>query len=141
VKEENEMAECCTCGSNGVTLIYACSGSANTGYLADAVSRKLAVNVMGKMTCLAAMGAGLSGFIESAKCAKRNIVIDGCPVSCGKQIFEKLGIPFSHCITTDEGVVKGKTEITPEVIDRVYASINIRIGSEAVPGEKQSATP
>jgi uncharacterized metal-binding protein len=130
------LAECCSCGSNGVTLIYACSRAANTGYLADAVSRKLAVNETGKMTCLAAMGAGLSGFIESSKCAKRNIVIDGCPVSCGKQIFEKLGIPCAHFITTDEGVVKGKTEITQEVIDRVSENIISKIQSETVSGTK-----
>jgi len=34
------MAECC-CGNDGVTLLYACSGAANTGYLADQVARKI----------------------------------------------------------------------------------------------------
>jgi uncharacterized metal-binding protein len=62
-------------------LIYACSGAANTGYLADS-----------------------------------NIVIDGCPVSCGKQIFERLNLPFIHYKTTDFGVEKGKTKITGEII-------------------------
>ncbi len=121
------MAECCSCGSGGIKLIYACSGAANTGYLADAAARKLMKDNAGKMTCLAAMGAELSGFIESAKCAEKNIVIDGCPVSCGKKIFEKLGLPFEHFITTDFGVEKGKTEITAEVIDRVAMSVAERL--------------
>ncbi len=116
------MAECC-CGNKGVKLIYACSGAANTGYLADQSARKLMQEGNGKMTCLAALGADLSGFIESAKSAGKNIVIDGCSVSCGKKIFEKLGLKYDHLIITDFGVEKGKTEITDTVINRVTDSI------------------
>lgn len=116
------MAECC-CGNSGVKLIYSCSGAANTGYLADAVSRKLMKDGKGKMTCLAAIGADLSGFIESAKCAEKNIVVDGCPVACGKKIFEKNNLPFDHFVLTEFGVEKGKTEITQEVINRVTEEI------------------
>jgi len=68
------------------------------------------------------MGAELSGFIESAK-VSINVVIDGCPVSCGKRIFEKLGIPFLHYKTTDYGVEKGKTQITEEIITDVSVKI------------------
>ena len=117
------MAESCSCGSDSVKLIYACSGVANTGFLADSVARKLMNNGTGKMTCLAAIGAEQSGFIESAKSAEKNIVIDGCPVSCGKKIFEKLGLPFDHFVTTDFDVQKNKTVITQEVIERVTSAI------------------
>lgn len=79
------------------------------------------------MTCLAAVGADLSGFIESAKAADKNVVIDGCPVSCGEKIFEAKGLPFVHVITTDFGVEKKKTEITQAVIDRVSAEICAKI--------------
>lgn len=117
----------CSCGSEAVNLIYSCSGAANTGYLADAVARKMMKDCDGKMVCLAAIGAGLSGYLESAKSAGKNIVIDGCPVSCGKIIFEKQGLPFEHFITTDFGVEKGKTEITPEIIGRVKNNITDKI--------------
>jgi hypothetical protein len=46
------------------------------------------------MTCLAAVASNLSGFIESAKAADKNIVIE-----------------------------KKKTEISPEIIDRVTGEI------------------
>jgi uncharacterized metal-binding protein len=121
------MSESCSCGKGGLKLIYACSGAANTGYLSDSAARKLMKDAAGKMTCLAAMGAELSGFIESAKCADKNIVIDGCPVACGKKIFEKLGLPFEHYIMTDFGVEKGKTEITPEIINSVTTKISQKI--------------
>ena len=113
------MAECC-CGNNKPTrLLYACSGVANTGFLADRTARKLMQEGTGKMTCLAAMGAEHTGFVESAKAADCNIVIDGCPISCGKQIFERLGLPFDHYKTTDYGIEKGKTEITEKIIGEV----------------------
>jgi uncharacterized metal-binding protein len=75
------MAECCCDSDVQVKLLYACSGAANTGYLAGNVTRKLAKAGIGQMTCLAAMGAGLSGFVESARAAGTNLVIDGCPVA------------------------------------------------------------
>lgn len=122
------MGECvCSCGSGGTNLLYVCSGAANTGYLADQVARNLMKAGTGKMTCLAALGAKLSGFIESAKGAGSNIVIDGCPVACGKKIFEELGLPCRHFVTTDFGVEKGKTDITPQVIKKVTGEIQTKM--------------
>ncbi len=122
------MADCCCGTDKPITLIYACSGAANTGYLADRVARSLAQEGAGKMTCLAAMGAGFSGFLESAKSAGKNLVIDGCPVSCGKRVFENLGIPFDQHIMTDHGVEKGKTQITGEIIEEVKETLKSRLG-------------
>lgn len=117
------MSECICGGTTPHRLIYACSGASNTGYLADCAARKMMRDGTGKMTCLAAIGAELSGFIESAKAAESNIVIDGCRVSCGKKTFEKLGLPFIHCKTTDFGVEKGKTEITEDIVNKVSREI------------------
>ena len=71
------------------------------------------------MTCLAAMGADHSGFIESAKAADENLVIDECPIAYGKRIFESKGISFTHFKTTDFGVEKGKTKIDDEIVKDV----------------------
>ncbi|HUV08948.1 MAG TPA: putative zinc-binding protein [Spirochaetia bacterium] len=122
------MADCCCGTDKPVTLIYACSGAANTGYLADRVARGLAQEGAGKMTCLAAVGAGLSGFLESAKSAGKNLLLDGCPVSCGKRVFENLSIPFEQHIMTDHGVEKGKTQITGEIIEEVKETLKSRLG-------------
>lgn len=121
------MSDSCNCGCGGIKLIYSCSGAANTGHLADSVARKLMKENKGKMTCLAAIGADLSGFIESAKCADKNIVIDGCPVACGKKIFENKSLPFEHFILTDFGVEKGKTEITSDVIENINSLVSQKI--------------
>lgn len=117
------MAGCSCGGDDKVTLIYACSGAANTGLLADQVMRKLNRDKKGASTCLAAMGADLSGFLESAKNAERNIVLDGCKVSCGAKIFEKHNIPYEHHIMTDYGIEKGKTVITEAIIENIAEQI------------------
>jgi uncharacterized metal-binding protein len=124
------MADCCCGSSSPIKLLYACSGAANTGYLADSVARALAGRGIGKLTCLSAVGAGLSGFVESAKAAAENLVIDGCPVACGQKVFENLGIPLRHVVTTDYGVEKGRTEITAQLI----ASTADRLARELASG-------
>ena len=116
----------CDCGDSSPKIIYACSGAANVGFLADNVSRKLVNDSCGKMSCLAAVGAGLSGFVESAKVTD-NVVIDGCPVACGKKIFENNSLPYTHVILTEMGVEKGKTEITKELITKVTEDVKGKI--------------
>ncbi len=113
----------CSCGNGSVRLLYACAGAANTGLLADRAVRLLARSGAGKMTCLASMGAGISGFIESAGGADANVVIDGCPIACGAKIFRGLKIPYRHFTTTDFDVEKGKTEITDELVEQVTFKI------------------
>jgi Uncharacterized conserved protein len=118
----------CSCGGDcELKLLYACSGMANTGMLADQVWRKLVRDKVGSGTCLSAIGAGLSGFLESARNADRNIVLDGCPVACGAKIFAKEGLAFEHYVMTDFGVEKGKTAITPDIVAEVAAAVAAKI--------------
>lgn len=104
-------------------LIYACSGAANTGLLADQVARTLMADGKGSMTCLSAIGADLSGFLVSAGSADKNIVLDGCKVACGAKMFSQRGLAFEHHIMTDYGVVKGQTPITGDLIESVAARL------------------
>lgn len=113
----------CDCSSGPTTLIYACSGAANTGLLSDQVARTLAKEGFGKMTCLAAMGAQLSGFQASAAGADVNLVLDGCPVACGAKIFAKAELPFQHLLMTDFGVKKGETTITTDLVAQISTKV------------------
>jgi len=124
----------CACSEGKTTLIFACSGAANTGLLADQVARRLRADKVGAMTCLAAIGADLSGYMTSARDADRNIVIDGCPVACGKKILEAHGIPHEQYVMTDFGAEKGKTEITGEVITDTAAKVAAEIAKKACDG-------
>jgi len=108
------MEDSCTSGSK--VLLYSYSGAANTGYLADQIARKLFADGVRKMTCLV-------------------VVIDGCPVSCGKQIMDRLGIRHVHVSTTDFGIEKSKTAITAEVIDNVTEKVRTLICEKLKPVE------
>jgi uncharacterized metal-binding protein len=117
------MAGACACGDGEVVLVYACSGAANTGLLADRVMRALSAKGTANGSCLAGIGADLSGFILSARDAAGNIVIDGCKVSCGRKAFEKNGIACQQFVMTDFGVEKGKTAITEELAEGIAERI------------------
>lgn len=98
-------AESC-CGGDAKTLVLACSGGSNAGQIANNVMIELDKKGMGNAYCLAGIGAALSGFVESAKAAK-TIVVDGCPVGCGKKAFEKYGIEASrYFVITELGIEK-----------------------------------
>jgi len=120
------MSECACCSAKPI-LLYSCSGAANTGLLADRVTRELAKEGVGSMTCLAAIGAQLSGFTESAKSALFNVMIDGCPVAYGKKIFETNGLPYLEVKTTDYNVIKGQTPITEELVRKVTQEIREKL--------------
>lgn len=123
------MAEC-NCGAmKTISLLFACSGMANTGLLSDRVMRALAKEKVGNGTCLAAIGAGLSGYLESARSATRNIVLDGCPVACGAKIFQRQGINFEHHIMTEYGPEKGKTPITEELVEEITTRVKSKLQS------------
>lgn len=123
------MSDCsCGCGSDKKQrLLYSCSGAADVGQIADLTARKLDDEEWGAMSCLAGIGADLSGFIESAKEAD-NIVIDGCPVGCGRKMFEKNGLPFTEIVLTQHGLVKGSTPATPEVVAQMVGKIIATVG-------------
>jgi len=121
----------CGCSSGPKKLLYACSGAANTGLLADQVARRLSLLGEGKMTCLAGVGAELEGFLKTAAAAEANVVIDGCPTACGRKAFERLGLPCRPLDLTHFGVQKGVTVIDESVIDRVSREVAARLQPQA----------
>ena len=111
----------------GERIVYACSGVANTGYLADRIARRWMQNGIARMSCLAAVGAADDDFIQAASKADANIVIDGCPKACGKRIFAAHRLGCTHLKTTDFDVIKGETKITDEIVIDVAGCMRVRI--------------
>jgi uncharacterized metal-binding protein len=61
---------------------------------------------IGNGYCLAGIGTELSGFIESER-AVNTILLDGCPIGCGKRAFEKNGLtPTKYAVITELGIEK-----------------------------------
>jgi uncharacterized metal-binding protein len=124
--DERKDSTCCAEGAK--TLIVACSGGSNVGQVANNVMIGIDKNGYGNAYCLAGIGAALTGFIESAK-AGRTILIDGCPVACGRKAFEKYGIePAKYFVITELGITKNHDfsqleSETREAMDAVVPNI------------------
>ena len=111
------MSSCnCAC-SAAPTLIFACSGAADVGELADRTARKLRDDGVGKMFCLAGVGGRVSGIMMSTEAATKILAIDGCPLNCTKNSLEQAGFTeFEHLALADLGMNKGQTEVSDATI-------------------------
>ncbi len=111
----------CSC-SGGTKLIFACSGAADVGAIADQAARELTRQGTGKMFCMAGIGGRVSGIIKTTEAADKILAIDGCPLDCVKHSLENAGfMDYEHLRVTDCGMEKGKTAVSKENIDQVVA--------------------
>ena len=109
----------CACGA-APKLIFACSGAADVGAIADQAARKLTKEGAGKMFCLAGIGGRVSGIMTTTESAARILAIDGCPLNCAKNSLEQAGFKkYEHLQLADLGMEKGKTPPTPEMVAKV----------------------
>ncbi|MCY2930151.1 MAG: putative zinc-binding protein [Planctomycetota bacterium] len=115
--------ESCGCEKKETVLLYACSGGANVAEVADQAARQLTSQGSGSMFCLAGIGAGIPGMIQTARDADVNLVIDGCPMDCGKKVFDKAGLTnYVQIKVTDLGIEKVKVaRATEEQVATVVA--------------------
>ncbi len=112
----------CACGG-APKLIFACSGAADVGAIADQAARKLTKDGAGKMYCTAGIGGRVSGIMTTTESAARILVLDGCPLNCAKNSLEQAGFKtFEHLQLAELGMEKGLTPPTPETIARVAAA-------------------
>jgi len=111
--------KCC----GGTRLIFACSGAADVGAIADAAARKLTREGVAKMFCLAGLGGDVSGIVESTRGADAILAIDGCGADCARKGLERHGISgFAHVRATDCGLEKGSSPVTDEAVAMVAAA-------------------
>lgn len=107
------MAECI---EGETRILYSCSGAADVGEIADRVTRRLRDLGYARMSCLAGIGAGHSGYVQSAKNADMAITIDGCAHACARKSLERIGVETTSYILTKMGLVKGATSVTEKII-------------------------
>lgn len=71
-------------------ILFACAGCSNAGRLSYDVARALDDSGDAEMSCLAGVAARKPHFLK--KLAGRPVwVIDGCPIECGRGVFEQVG--------------------------------------------------
>ena len=105
------------CG--GTKLIFACSGAADVGAVADQAARKMTRDGNGKMFCLAGVGGRVSGIMKTTEAADRILAIDGCPLNCVKSCLEQAGFSeFEHLQLADLGMTKGSTAVSDDNVNK-----------------------
>lgn len=103
-------------------MIFACSGAADVGAIADQAARKLTKEGVGKMFCLAGVGGRVSGIMKTTESADRILAIDGCPLNCAKRCLEQAGFArFEHLQLAELGLEKGKTPVSEDAVGKVAA--------------------
>lgn len=117
------MSENNSCACNAApTLIFACSGSADVGAVADLAARSLTRTGAGNMFCLAGIGGQVSGIVKSTEVAAKVLAIDGCPLDCARKTLERgAKKEFIHLRISDLGFNKGQTPVTEETVAAVAA--------------------
>lgn len=110
----------CTCGSDANKVVMACSGAADVGLISDKVARALKLSGERNMSCLALVGAGIEKSIEGFR-TKDLLVIDGCPMACGKKMMEERKIEnYKHLVITEQGFKKGESPATDENVKKIF---------------------
>lgn len=115
---DDKKDKCC----GAPTLIFACSGAADVGGIADGAARKMTRDGVAKMFCLAGIGGRVNGILETTRAAEKILAIDGCSVDCVKHCLELAGFTdFEHVRVTDQGMEKGSSPVSPERIAAIAA--------------------
>jgi uncharacterized metal-binding protein len=103
------------CGGGKITVVLACSGSSNVGQMTNEAAKRLDVNGDAKYFCLAGVGGQVSGMVASVKGADKVLVLDGCPVGCGKKCADQAGLSeYHHLVVTELGIEKKHSFELPE---------------------------
>lgn len=101
-------------------LVFACSGASDVGEIADQAARKLWREGAARMFCLAGIAGRVKGILKASHSAAHVVVIDGCPVDCGRKTLELAGFSgFGHVRVTDLGAEKGQAQIEEGIVSQV----------------------
>jgi uncharacterized metal-binding protein len=93
---------CCSCAALGSRIVLSCSGASNFGQISNSLAVEMQSRGMGNMSCLAAVAAGLEGYLKSAREADQLVVIDGCNVACGQKIMQAAAIEnYTYFVVSD----------------------------------------
>ena len=108
--------------SGGPKLIFACSGAADVGAVADQAARRMTKEGAGSMFCLAGVGGRVAPIMEKTKSASKILAIDGCPLDCVAETLKQAGVEsFAQLRVTDLGLEKGSTPTNDASIEAVVA--------------------
>ncbi len=118
----NGARDCC-CSDEVQALVFACSGSSNVGQITNGIALRLAREGLAVMSCLAGVGAHLSGFVVPARDCERLVVLDGCDHRCAFKTLEHVEArPHVYINLAEQGFEKQHgVPVSDADLKRAYA--------------------
>ena len=105
---------------NAGCLVFACSGAADVGELADRAARQLHATGVAAMSCVAGIGGRDPDMMFNTDVAKQVLLIDGCAKACCRRTFEQAGLHrFIQFDLGQIGLKKGYSPVTQERVRQV----------------------
>jgi len=101
---------------NKQPLIYSCSGCSSAAQLANHLAVRMDRAGSAEMSCIAGLGGDVKPLVRLAKSGRPVIMLDGCPLTCGRHTLTRHGIePDLHWDLSRFGIRKRKhTDFDPE---------------------------
>ena len=78
----------------------------------------------GSIACVALLAIGAEGLVTTARNADEVVILDGCPMLCGRTIADDRDIPVAqHLVMTKLGIIKGPSKsFTDDDVERVVSA-------------------
>lgn len=92
-------------------IIYSCSGCSSAAQMANYIAVKLDRMGIAEMSCIVGVGGNVKKLVKTAHSGRKLVVIDGCPLACGKACLKQQGLEADmHIDLSKEGIKKKQHE-------------------------------
>lgn len=90
--------------------------------MANHLALKLDRESVAEMSCIAGVGGGVTGLVNTARSDRPILALDGCVLACVKACLACAGVhPTTHLVLSDFGVKKHKhADFDPQQAQKVY---------------------
>jgi len=93
--------------THSTPLVYSCSGCSSAAQMANHLALRLDREGLAEMSCIAGVGGGVLGLVNTARSGRPILALDGCVLACAKACLNRAGIePTTHVLLNEFGIKK-----------------------------------
>lgn len=120
-------------------LIYSCSGCSSAAQLANHLAIRMDRRQAAEMSCIVGVGGDVKPLVRTAKSGRSIIMLDGCPLQCGKHTLARHGLKADmHWDLSKMGVRKEKhVDFDPEDATRLESELAAQIEQQFAPQDAE----
>jgi uncharacterized metal-binding protein len=104
------------------TVVYACAGCSGAGQIAYKLALLMDQQGIAEMSCLAGIASERKSFRQKMQ-NRKVMVIDGCPLECGKLIFEKQKLSINNHICLHKLGIQKEEAVSEGVVGKLMGKL------------------